>query len=92
VTVEDSPLQLDIPEKVIFKIDLREVHNLKNMMNLMMVELERLFNEAPSPENQPRKERMLLQLQRLQRRKSIYSMTMTMTQLLLQMERERELI
>jgi hypothetical protein len=92
VTVEDSPLQLDIPEKVIFKIDLREVHNLKNMMNLMMVELERLFNEALSPENQPRKERMLLQLQRLQRRKSIYSISMTMTQLLLQMERGRELI
>ena len=90
--MEDSPLQLDIPEKVIFKIDLREVHNLKNMMNLMMVELERLFNEAPSPENQPRKGRVLLQLQRLQRRKSIYSISMTMTQLLLQMERERELI
>ena len=57
--MEDSLLQLDIQEEVIFKIDLREVHSLKNMMNLMMVELERRFNEVLSPENRPPNERSI---------------------------------
>ena len=76
--MEDFLLQLGIQEEVIFKIDLREVHNLKNMMNLMMVELERLFNEVLFPENHLRKERMFLRLQHLRRRKPIYSVSMMM--------------
>ena len=89
--MEDSLLQPDIQEEVIFKIDLREVHSLRNMMNLTMVELERLFNEVLSPENHPRKGRMFLQ--HLRRRKSIYLiLMMTMVQQLLQIEREKELI
>lgn len=91
--MEDSLLQLDIQEEVIFKIDLREVHSLKNMMNLMMAELERLFNEVLSRENHPPNEKVFLHLQHLQRRILIYLiLMMTTMQPLLQMERGKELI
>jgi hypothetical protein len=83
-------LRLGIPGGVISKIDLPEVHNMRNMMNSMMVELDQLFNEVLflGSRLQGRRIRNLLP------RKPICSILMMMFPLhqVLRMERARKLI